>query len=205
VARANLAVRDLSPSEARSVTPLHRTSFAGTMGVALGERYVERMLDEYLSHSEGIGVGAFAAKEPVAYVFGAPAEALASIQRRLLPHMVLGVAAHPRVLAHRHFLRTLPGRIGNLAAARSPVAPRDSEPTFALVGIGVHPAARGRGLGKQIIQAFTERVFARGHTRIILDVYETNTAALRLYENAHWTRAHTVRGVARYELRSPAA
>ncbi len=47
----------------------------------------------------------------------------------------------------------------------------------------VRESARGRGLGRALVEAAFERARARGCRRIELDTNDTNTGAIRLYES----------------------
>jgi ribosomal-protein-alanine N-acetyltransferase len=48
--------------------------------------------------------------------------------------------------------------------------------------IAVHPSYRGRGIGRQIVQALTLLCLAVGGKRMTLEVRVSNTAAIHLYE-----------------------
>jgi RimJ/RimL family protein N-acetyltransferase len=50
------------------------------------------------------------------------------------------------------------------------------------LGMGLLPAYRGRGLGRRLLDETVRRTFAQGLTRIELEVYESNRAAIALYE-----------------------
>ena len=50
------------------------------------------------------------------------------------------------------------------------------------LGLAVHPAARGRGLGRALTERLHEEARARGAARVRLTVYATNEPARRLYE-----------------------
>ena len=53
-----------------------------------------------------------------------------------------------------------------------------------LLTLAVDPAARRRGVGARLVQAFLAAAQQRGATRAFLEVLPDNTAALSLYEQA---------------------
>jgi len=55
------------------------------------------------------------------------------------------------------------------------------------VGMGLAPDFRGRGIGKQLLQEGIRRAFENGLSRIELEVFSTNSAAIRLYESCGFT------------------
>lgn len=50
--------------------------------------------------------------------------------------------------------------------------------------IAVHPAHRGRGMGRAMLQAAMEHMQRDGASRCLLEVRQSNTAAQRLYEGS---------------------
>ena len=50
------------------------------------------------------------------------------------------------------------------------------------LGMGLLPAYRGRGLGARLLDEALSGAFAQGLTRIELEVYRSNRAAIALYE-----------------------
>ena len=52
------------------------------------------------------------------------------------------------------------------------------------LGMGVHSAHRGQGIGKQLLVATIAHAQRNGITRVELEVREDNAAAIRLYESA---------------------
>ncbi len=60
-----------------------------------------------------------------------------------------------------------------------------------LLGIGVLPAARGRGLGGRLLADVLATAGQRGARRIVLEVCHENAAAHRLYTAAGFTRVGT--------------
>jgi RimJ/RimL family protein N-acetyltransferase len=66
------------------------------------------------------------------------------------------------------------------------ILPQRNRPGFqhcGSVGMGVVHAWRGRGLGKALLESCIERAFASGMTRIELEVYSDNLAAVSLYRS----------------------
>jgi ribosomal protein S18 acetylase RimI-like enzyme len=57
----------------------------------------------------------------------------------------------------------------------------------ARLGMGLLPAYRGRGLGRRLLTAAVDAGRKRGFERIELEVFASNTAAIRLYESAGFT------------------
>jgi ribosomal protein S18 acetylase RimI-like enzyme len=52
-----------------------------------------------------------------------------------------------------------------------------------VLGMGVHKNYRGQGLGRKLMKKTLAKAREKGFERIELEVYTTNTAAIRLYEN----------------------
>lgn len=64
------------------------------------------------------------------------------------------------------------------------VKPRDTLKHSGVLGMGVRQAWRGRGAGRNLIQAALAAAWERGLTRVELTVRADNTRAKRLYESA---------------------
>lgn len=52
------------------------------------------------------------------------------------------------------------------------------------LGMGLLPAYRGRGVGRRLLEATLADARAQGIVRVELEVMETNSAAIRLYQRA---------------------
>lgn len=54
--------------------------------------------------------------------------------------------------------------------------------------VNVHPAQRGKGLGKRLMAACEERLARLGMRRVLLEVNVENAAAIALYESCGYAR-----------------
>jgi RimJ/RimL family protein N-acetyltransferase len=63
---------------------------------------------------------------------------------------------------------------------------RDLTEESARIGIYMHPAHCGQGLGSGALLAFQRHMFREGMTHLTLDVAQDNTRAVRAYLRAGW-------------------
>lgn len=61
------------------------------------------------------------------------------------------------------------------------------EQTATLWGMYVTPSARGRGVGELLVHAVLDEARRRGHAEVVLEVANTNTGAIALYERCGFT------------------
>ena len=181
-------IRPLSPNDLSQLVPLHLAAFAGSLGVSLGRRYVHDFLRWFIARDDAIKLGC--ADEDgrlIGYVFGAPQGYTTDLNRHMSWRVALAVVTHPWLVARRAFLSALPNWVralrGKTHVTLYPVG------AFLLVGIGVDPACRGRGIGRVLIREFEAQVRAGGYTTVFLAVRADNVAARRLYEASSWEPA----------------
>ncbi|WP_162840317.1 GNAT family N-acetyltransferase [Acetanaerobacterium elongatum] len=67
------------------------------------------------------------------------------------------------------------------------------------ISVYVARESRGKGIGLALLHALDKTARAQGFTRLELDVFDFNTAAIRLYEKAGFTVAGTYHNRAVYE------
>jgi GNAT superfamily N-acetyltransferase len=91
------------------------------------------------------------------------------------PHKIVELAA----LAGERARETVVGGV---------IAIRDSNGMAKIEGLYVAPAARGRGLGRALLERALDACAASGCTTVNLYSWSRMSAALRLYETAGWTR-----------------
>ena len=67
------------------------------------------------------------------------------------------------------------------------------------LGMGVLPASRGQGLGKQLLQACIAKAQAKGITRIMLQARADNHVAIRLYQSLGFKHEARVERAMRFD------
>ena len=186
-------VRRMTKDDLRQLATLHRITFSRSLGESLGPQYLRAFFTWFVSHPECINLVCEGDRKLIGYVFGAPCGYSATLNRSLLPWIVMAILRHPLVILHRHFLAQLPSRVGSLLGLSSRHS-RDQEQNrmklaadYVLVGIGVDPDHRGLGAGRHLLTAFEQEVWQEGHESIRLTVYRTNTVAQALYSSQGWT------------------
>ena len=167
----------------------HTAAFAGSLGVALGQRYVTEFVKWFITDDEAISLVAENDGRIAGYVFGAPTGYGTRMNRALIGTIAWATITHPGVVVRSGFLGQIPGRVRALLGAAS----TDSEPTpgraersFRLTGIGVSPEFLRQGVAQGLIHGYEEQVWERGYDAIYLSVYGTNRRARALYERCGW-------------------
>lgn len=79
-------------------------------------------------------------------------------------------------------------RLSGLAGIFPPV----DDDEFYLSKFGLHPAFRGRGLAKRLLDRYFEDGKSRGYNRYRLEVHAGNEAAIRCYQSAGFEVAHRI-------------
>jgi ribosomal protein S18 acetylase RimI-like enzyme len=162
-------------------------AFPGYMSTRLGPFYLRAFLGWFVDAHHAVALAAARGGRVTGYVVGAPdGYGRDATPRTLLP-AALSVARRPGLLLDRRIRETARSRIAGLF--REPPAAPDPAlevPSMALVGIGVLPEERGRGVGKELVQRFEKEAAARGMRSLSLSVYPDNQSARQLYERCGW-------------------
>jgi ribosomal protein S18 acetylase RimI-like enzyme len=67
------------------------------------------------------------------------------------------------------------------------------------LGMGVHAAYRGQGIGRQLLAACIEKARAKGITRIVLEARADNKRAIGLYERMGFIHEARTRNALRFD------
>ena len=161
---------------------LHGRVFDGSMGAAMGPRYLAAFFSWFLTGAGATLLVAECDGRVAGYALGAPHGHGGAVTRELLPVIVSSVLTRPAVWTHANFRAQLRGRIRTLLG-RPPVDEPDEygAETYNLVAIGTAPEFRRRGISSELLDQLEAFGRSRGFDRIVLHVYADNDAARSLY------------------------
>jgi ribosomal protein S18 acetylase RimI-like enzyme len=109
------------------------------------------------------------------------------VKQRLIP----GLRAHPTTLA---FLAYLGEQAVGIALCFGGFSSFRALPTINVHDLAVLPEARGKGVGRALLEAVTAHGRARGCCKLTLETQEHNETAQRLYRSAGFEDGHVLGG-----------
>ncbi|MCK0198013.1 GNAT family N-acetyltransferase [Ancylobacter sp. 6x-1] len=119
-------------------------------------------------------------------------------------HIAWDAAEFERLLADRLSLAFL-ATDGPQGAPIGFILTRGVLPETEILSVAVAPRWRGRGLGRQLVEAVFGRLAAEGYTTVFLEVEEGNAAARKLYARAGFREIGRRSGYYRTQGGVPAA
>lgn len=183
-------IEKVVPADIDSLVKLHRSVFAGTIGVRLGKLYSRAFITWFVKSPNTTVLVARQNHSIVGYVFGAPTGYTTDINRELFYTIIFAILSHPWVLFDKRLLLQIPERFNSLRKTFSQSTLHViSEPVsriYRLTGIGVSEKFRKMGVGKKLITAYEHQIWELGFEEIQLSVYSANKDAIFLYNNAGW-------------------
>lgn len=185
------------------VAACHRKAFPAALSTAMGQAYVEKMLEWYLTDSkafifyledDGICVGycgglkfhgtsrAGSATDMIQHSYGA---AVRSFLKR--PWLFF----HPEfIIKYRLVIKNVVRRF----RAKKPLDHTTKEilpaPHTGLIVIGVDPDYRGKGYASQLLREFEVHSKSLGFDRMMLTVRSDNEHAINVYERNGWKQVN---------------
>lgn len=162
-------------------------AFRGNENARLGRGYARAMLRSFADTSARVLLVATEEGRVAGFAAGEPAGA---VQERY--HALRSAAA--RSLAIRPWLICTPDIFRMAVMRLRGEGHRDvPEESWFLALIAVDPAVAGRGIGRELLQAFEQEGARRGFSHASLQVAATNTVAQALYSGCGWATDGTVR------------
>jgi ribosomal protein S18 acetylase RimI-like enzyme len=166
---------------------LHELVFEVYIGVRLGKFYIRSMFEWYISENEkySICLSAKSDHRIVGYVIGAPLGYSKNLSLRLLLPALYGAVKNPSLMFSSKTVSQIYTRLASMLN-REPLANELPTPIISLVGLGVVPEARGKGVGKLLVNSFHELASQQNYQSIRLSVYKENNDAIRFYQGLGW-------------------
>ena len=180
----------------------HRAAFPKTLSTAMGQHYVEKMLEWYLVDERGF---LFYLKGEdqlcIGYCGGIKVEVVgkdgsaSSMIQHSYAAAVRAMMTRPWLFFHPEFLKKYRLAIRNIGKRFSKKTShtqqnagvlKSIEPHIGLVVIGVDPKFIGKGYGSKLLIEFEKRAVNFGFKKIALTVKTDNDVAIRSYLKNGW-------------------
>tara|TARA_B100000029_G_scaffold485837_1_gene539548 strand:+ start:593 stop:1243 length:651 start_codon:yes stop_codon:yes gene_type:complete len=188
-----------------ALSKLHIKTFANSLGTSIGTRYAREFFKWFIDNDSTIAIACCKSERIIGYAIGAPDGYSGELTKSTLPHILLGIASHPKSLLHPNFSIEMTVRFKNLLRgifttknSRSPINIQTDKTPFVLVGIGIDPEFRRRHIGITLLENFENEVWRKLFTKIRLTVHESNIKAISFYEKADWQFDYKNRSKMRY-------
>ena len=185
------------------IVSCHMAAFPGQFTTLMGRRFLRMSYGYYIDHPEGICFVALDRNSGrlVGLVKGGKPELRSCFTRRRVP-LFLGAilfraittSYFRRRLGHhfRQAFRKVARKLGMMKSPKAHLPPEDPPGTWcSLLSICTHPDARGRGVGKALMEAFRADSQRRGYKTMRLSVRNDNDAAIALYEKCGWQAVYS--------------
>jgi ribosomal protein S18 acetylase RimI-like enzyme len=189
---ARAAVKPVGRDDLPSLARVHRQAFPESALSLLGVEAVRRYYDWQLrGPHDAVALGAFHGPELIGFcVAGVFRGALSGFLRANRLFLARVLLTRPGLLSSA-VVRDR-ARRGAAAVARSrssrTTATTATGPAFGILAVGVAPAYRRQGIGRQLVEAAEGAARERGLDRITLTVDVTNVEAIAFYEALGWER-----------------
>lgn len=181
----------------------HRAAFPNTLSTAMGQKYVEKMLEWYLVDNRAFIFLLVEDDQCVGYCGGMKNEgtgrmgSASSMIQHSYNHAVKIFTRRPWLFLHSEFfpkyklaLRNVWKRIRNSLGYVEKVIPKENlqrlEPHTGLIVIGVQQKFQGKGYGSMLLQEFERISKSRGFNKMMLTVKSDNEQAIKSYLRNGW-------------------
>lgn len=179
----------------------HRAAFPSTLSSAMGQKYVEKMLEWYLVDDRAFLFMLEEDNAIVGYCGGLKFDGTARVgsASSMIQHSynqaVKAFITRPWLFFHPEFLskyqlvgRNVFKRIKNVLGITDKALPEAKlpDPHTGLIVIGVHPDVLGKGYGSRLLQEFERITTGLGFSKMMLTVKTDNKLAIKSYLRNGW-------------------
>jgi ribosomal protein S18 acetylase RimI-like enzyme len=199
----NSAIKIIKPTQVDlgRIAQCHRKAFPKTLSTAMGEKYVEKMLEWYLVDDRAFIFFLEENGNCIGYCGGlkydgkVPVGSASSMIQHSYHAAVSAMLTRPWLFFHPEFLkkyrlafkniwRRMRNRLGYTKKINPP---NSSIPAHTgLIVIGVDPVYQGKGYGGMLLQEFERISNELGYDHLMLTVRSNNIQAIRSYQRNGW-------------------
>jgi ribosomal protein S18 acetylase RimI-like enzyme len=199
----NSAVKIIQPAytDLVRIAQCHRKAFPNTLSTAMGQVYVEKMLEWYLLDDRAFIFFLEKNGNCIGYCGGlkfdgkSPVGSASSMIQHSYHAAVVAMLKRPWLFVHPEFLKkyrlafkNIWRRILRKMGFYTTVKPActDIPPHTGLIVIGVDPAFQGKGYGALMLAEFERLSNQFGYTSMMLTVKTSNAKAIKSYQRNGW-------------------
>ncbi|TXH26908.1 MAG: GNAT family N-acetyltransferase [Cyclobacteriaceae bacterium] len=181
----------------------HRVAFPKTLSTAMGQKYVEKMLEWYLVDDRAFIFLLEEDDQCVGYCGGLKFDgntrvgSASSMIQHSFNAAAKAILIRPWLLVHSEFVSKYGLALKNIwrrltrdkqPSLNSAILQADSvEPHAGLVVIGIDPTYQGKGYGSRLLQEFEAVAKKMGFAILKLTVKSTNATAIKSYQRNGWS------------------
>ena len=173
-----MKIRQASVKDLSGVIRIHQEAFQGSLMTQLGPRFLRVYYRTVMTYANSVFYVAERGEEILGFVAGFVRPE--SFYHNLSKHsMRLAVSMMPGLLWSPQLLFRVSG---NMRQVEKNSSRRETRESAELASIAVLPSEGGKGIGKQLVQAFCEAAFARRAEQVFLTTdAEDNMAVNQFY------------------------
>ncbi len=188
-----------------AIAKVHRKAFPKSLATAMGQAYVEKMLEWFLSTTKTY---IFYYKNESDVIVGYCGALLrdgtlstgsaSGMLQHSFNEAVKSFVKRPWLLFHKEMKKKYKLAIRNILFKFFKIRQKNKKniqssnainiPVFALVGIGVNPEVFSKGIGSELLKEFERKARELEITKMELTVIFSNDRAIKAYERNGWLR-----------------
>ena len=197
-----MLISDTRIDDLDNLVNCHKSAFPKSLSSLLGEKYIKKMLEWYITSNRGVIFHIKKDNFIVGYCAGVITNfknqlgASSSINQYTFNYILMSLLTKPWLLFHQDIKKKIPYilkailikfKITNKGVGSKYNKKAIFEPYLGLISIGVNSNYQGQGYGSTLLDEFESRAIKKYQVnKIILSVNNNNHQAIKSYLNNNW-------------------
>lgn len=185
----DLKIIKIEETYLKSIVELHKVAFKDYPSTRLGDLYIKKMFNWFISNNEATNFCALLGEKVVGYVVGAPENYKRSLNRYIFIPALISILKNLNLLFDIKIIKKIFLRLKDLIIKKNKKNLLIDR-SFILVGIGIQEEYYGKGVGKRLMEKFEKEVKKRDYDSIKLSVFSDNIRAIKFYEKMKYVKIY---------------